>query len=106
MSGVNTVAIPGHTPGHSGFRVDDGNDSLMHLGDIIHVQNLQLIDPNISLVFDVDGQANRESMKPLTIDTNFDVWCKWSGARRVLKYPDHHLIFCFWDGWSGKPSNR
>ena len=43
MSGVNAVAIPGHTPGHSGFRVDDGNDSLMHLGDIIHVANLQLI---------------------------------------------------------------
>ena len=63
MSGVNTVAIPGHTPGHSGFRVDDGNDSLMHLGDIIHVQNLQLIDPNISLVFDVDGETALASRK-------------------------------------------
>ena len=54
MPGVNTVAIPGHTPGHSGFRVDSGNDSLMHLGDIIHLQNLQLIDPNVSTVFDID----------------------------------------------------
>ena len=63
MSGVNTVAIPGHTPGHSGFRVDDGNDSLMHLGDIIHVPNLQLIDPNVSLVFDVDGETALASRK-------------------------------------------
>ena len=47
MSGVNTVAIPGHTPGHCGFRVDSGNNSLMHLGDILHLQNLQLIDPNV-----------------------------------------------------------
>ena len=63
MSGVNTVAIPGHTPGHSGFRVDDGNDSLMHLGDIIHFQNLQLVDPNVSTVFDVDGETALASRK-------------------------------------------
>jgi len=63
MSGVNTVDIPGHTPGHSGFRVDDGNDSLMHLGDIIHVPNLQFIDPNVSLIFDVDGETALASRK-------------------------------------------
>ena len=63
MSGVNTVAIPGHTPGHSGFRVDNGNDSLMHLGDIIHLQNLQLIDPNVSTVFDVDYDIALASRK-------------------------------------------
>ena len=63
MSGVNTVSIPGHTPGHSGFRVDDGNESLMHLGDIIHFQNLQLVDPNVSTVFDVDGETALASRK-------------------------------------------
>ena len=63
MSGVNTVGIPGHTPGHAGFTVSDGNDSLMHLGDIIHSQNLQLIDPNVSTVFDVDGETALESRK-------------------------------------------
>ena len=63
MSGVNTVAIPGHTPGHSGFRVDDGSDSLMHVGDIIHFPNLQLIDPNVSTVFDVDGETALASRK-------------------------------------------
>lgn len=63
MSGVNAVDIPGHTPGHSGFRVDEGNNSLMHLGDIIHVPNLQLIDPNVSLVFDVDGETALASRK-------------------------------------------
>ena len=63
MSGVNTVAIPGHTPGHSGFRVDSGNDSLMHLGDILHLQNLQLIDPKVSTVFDVDYDTALASRK-------------------------------------------
>ena len=63
MSGVNIVAIPGHTPGHSGFRVDSGNESLMHLGDILHLQNLQLIDPNVSTVFDVDYDKALASRK-------------------------------------------
>jgi glyoxylase-like metal-dependent hydrolase (beta-lactamase superfamily II) len=63
MSGVNIVAIPGHTPGHSGFRVDSGNKSLMHLGDILHLQNLQLIDPNVSTVFDIDYDTALASRK-------------------------------------------
>jgi glyoxylase-like metal-dependent hydrolase (beta-lactamase superfamily II) len=63
MSGVNIVAIPGHTPGHSGFRVDSGSDSLMHLGDILHLQNLQLIDTNVSTVFDVDHDTALASRK-------------------------------------------
>ena len=63
MSGVNAVAIPGHTPGHSGFRVDSESDSLIHLGDILHLQNLQLIDPNVSTVFDIDYDTALASRK-------------------------------------------
>ena len=29
MPGVSSVSIPGHTPGHSGFRVDEGSESLI-----------------------------------------------------------------------------
>ena len=65
LSGVSSVAIAGHTPGHAGFRVDSGNESLMHLGDILHTQNLQLIDPNVSTIFDVDGETALESRKML-----------------------------------------
>ena len=40
LSGANSVAIGGHNPGHAGFRVDSGNESLMHLGDILHAKKL------------------------------------------------------------------
>ena len=63
MAGVSTVSIPGHTPGHSGFRVDSEDDNLIHLGDILHIQNLQLIDPNVSTVFDVDHDTALVSRK-------------------------------------------
>ena len=63
MSGVSTVPLPGHTPGHAGFRVDDGNQSMFHMGDILHVPNLQLKDPNISTLFDVDSESALNSRK-------------------------------------------
>ena len=63
ISGVSTVPLPGHTPGHAGFRVDDGNQSMFHMGDIIHVPNLQLKDPNISTLFDVDPDSALNSRK-------------------------------------------
>lgn len=61
--GVTSVSIPGHTPGHSGFRVDDGRESLIQMGDILHVPNLQLIDPNVATVFDIDPEAALKSRR-------------------------------------------
>lgn len=63
IPGVASVGIPGHTPGHTGFRVDSGKESLVHLGDIFHVQNLQLADPNIRTAFDVDPDTALASRK-------------------------------------------
>ncbi len=63
ISGVSSVDIPGHTPGHSGFRVDEGNETLIQMGDILHVPNLQLENPNIATIFDVDSEAALKSRK-------------------------------------------
>ena len=76
ISGVSTVALPGHTPGHTGFRVDDGNHSMFHMGDIIHVPNLQLKDPNICTLFDVDPDAALTSRKyALDMASNDNLLC-------------------------------
>ena len=81
LSGVSSVAIAGHTPGHAGFRVDSGNESLMHLGDILHTQNLQLIDPNVSTIFDIDSKTALESRKRLldmvSVDKNLCTSGHW-----------------------------
>ncbi|MCP5073440.1 MAG: MBL fold metallo-hydrolase, partial [Rhodobacteraceae bacterium] len=52
--GVTALPMPGHTPGHCGFRVDDGAASFAHVGDIVHAQSLQLANPEIAIVFDID----------------------------------------------------
>ena len=65
IKNVHIVDLPGHTPGHSGFRIDDSNESFINLGDILHVPNIQLENPNISLLFDVDMEQGLKTRKML-----------------------------------------
>ncbi len=60
---MTAVALPGHTPGHSGFRVDDGNESLIMVCDIFHAPDLQLTDPEIAIAFDIDADTARQTRK-------------------------------------------
>ena len=62
-AGVTMVPLPGHTPGHAGFRVDDGKHSLVQLGDIVHAQSLQIPNPDISVIFDLDADQARATRK-------------------------------------------
>ena len=54
---VTAVALPGHTPGHTGYLVASGGDSLLIWGDICHVPDIQVRQPEVTMVFDVDPQA-------------------------------------------------
>ena len=63
ISGIYPVPLPGHTPGHSGFRIDDSNTSFVQMGDVLHTPNLQLADPNISVLFDIDVEQGLKSRK-------------------------------------------
>lgn len=62
-SGVSAISLPGHTPGHCGFRVDDGNASFIMATDIVHAPVLQLADPEIAVAFDIDAEQARKSRK-------------------------------------------
>ncbi len=52
--GVTAMPFPGHTPGHSGYMVASGNDSLLIWGDIVHVPEIQVPRPEVTMAFDVD----------------------------------------------------
>ncbi|WP_306258038.1 MBL fold metallo-hydrolase [Pararhizobium sp. IMCC21322] len=57
VSGVNSVPLPGHTPGHSGFQIGDVENGLLIWGDIVHVQAFQMPQPKACIAFDVDSQT-------------------------------------------------
>jgi glyoxylase-like metal-dependent hydrolase (beta-lactamase superfamily II) len=51
--GVTTLPLPGHTPGHSGYHIRCGAEELLIWGDIVHVQELQVSRPEVSMMVDV-----------------------------------------------------
>lgn len=52
--GVTAIPLPGHTPGHTGFMIASGGQSLLIWGDIVHVQELQVPLPEVTMMVDVD----------------------------------------------------
>ncbi|WP_118185845.1 MBL fold metallo-hydrolase [Paraburkholderia phosphatilytica] len=54
LPGIQTVPLFGHTPGHTGFLLEDGSDSLLIWGDIVHFPHIQLARPDVTIAFDSD----------------------------------------------------
>jgi len=53
---VRILPTPGHTPGHSAFRLGRGKDDAVFSGDLVH-SPLQAFYPEMSMKFDVDQAA-------------------------------------------------
>jgi glyoxylase-like metal-dependent hydrolase (beta-lactamase superfamily II) len=53
--GITPVALPGHSPGHTGFRIADGGYSLLIWGDVVHVPAIQFGHPDVGMIFDADA---------------------------------------------------
>jgi glyoxylase-like metal-dependent hydrolase (beta-lactamase superfamily II) len=55
LPGISLIPEPGHTPGHSGWLIASGDDSLLIWGDIVHMPGVQFPRPGVGLGFDIDG---------------------------------------------------
>ena len=55
--GVEAIAVPGHTPGHTAYRIASGSESLLIWGDIVHVPEVQISRPEVGVAFDTDPAA-------------------------------------------------
>ncbi len=68
--GVTSLPLHGHTPGHSGFIVDSGNDALLLWGDATAVAAYQFSYPEAGIAFDADGAqaaASRVKMYDMAV---------------------------------------
>ncbi|MGO8003164.1 MBL fold metallo-hydrolase [Rhizobium ruizarguesonis] len=63
--GLTTVALPGHTPGHLGLRIDSGKESLLIWGDVIHGTAFQFTQPDWSFALDADQVKAAETRKAI-----------------------------------------
>jgi glyoxylase-like metal-dependent hydrolase (beta-lactamase superfamily II) len=59
LPGIEMVALPGHTPGHSGFHVTSGDGGLLIWADVTHLADVQIAKPEVTIAFDVDPDAAR-----------------------------------------------
>ena len=57
--GITAVPLPGHTPGHTGFRIASGGQTLLMWTDVVHLPAIQFADPKAGVAFDVDGEQAR-----------------------------------------------
>ncbi len=55
LPGITAVPEPGHTPGHTGWLIASGDDSLLIWGDIVHLPGVQFARPGAGMGFDADG---------------------------------------------------
>ncbi len=63
--GLRALPLPGHTPGHSGLEIMDGDATLLIWTDIVHIAPVQLARPDIGTSFDTDIDAARATRRQM-----------------------------------------
>jgi glyoxylase-like metal-dependent hydrolase (beta-lactamase superfamily II) len=64
-AGIRAVPAPGHTPGHAGYLVESRGQSLLVWGDIVHVAQIQLDQPQVTVKYDssaADAATSRAAL--------------------------------------------
>ncbi|HET9473715.1 MAG TPA: MBL fold metallo-hydrolase, partial [Steroidobacteraceae bacterium] len=58
---VKAVEIKGHTPGHSGYDITSGADSILFVGDTVHHYIVSVQKPEWTIAFDGDAPTAEKS---------------------------------------------
>lgn len=61
LPGMTAVPLPGHTAGHTGYRLESGGQNLLVWGDIVHFPEIQIPRPDVSIAFDQDAHLAAET---------------------------------------------
>lgn len=61
LPGIKALDASGHTPGHTVFELNSGKCSILIVGDIMHVSEVQLPCPEITVVYDTNQDEAREA---------------------------------------------
>jgi glyoxylase-like metal-dependent hydrolase (beta-lactamase superfamily II) len=61
--GFTPILAPGHTPGHTCWRIGSGRDALLAWGDVVHLSAIQISHPETALTYDLDKALAAQSRK-------------------------------------------
>jgi glyoxylase-like metal-dependent hydrolase (beta-lactamase superfamily II) len=88
---IETIAAPGHTNGHSIFRIKSGKESLLHFMDVAHHHTLMFTNPAWGIAFDHEPEQAIETRKKLFAqlaavnERAYGFHLPWPGIGRVAK---------------------
>jgi glyoxylase-like metal-dependent hydrolase (beta-lactamase superfamily II) len=63
LPGVTALAAPGHTPGHTAFRIESDGATMLWLADVTNHPALFVRNPDWSAVFDMDADQARQTRR-------------------------------------------
>jgi glyoxylase-like metal-dependent hydrolase (beta-lactamase superfamily II) len=73
LPAISGIPCPGHTPGHSAYRFSSRSEDLLIWGDTVHIPELQVPRPDITMLYDTDqplAAASRVAMFDLAVRDN------------------------------------
>ncbi len=91
---ISSVAINGHTPGHMGYEIKSGSDSLLYIGDTMHHSVISVQRPEWQIAFDSDGPtatASRQALLDRAASQNLRVYAvhfPFPGLGRIQRKDD------------------
>jgi glyoxylase-like metal-dependent hydrolase (beta-lactamase superfamily II) len=80
VPGVRTVDLAGHTPGHTGYLLGEGDATVLFWGDTVHSHSVQLRRPTVAAAADSDEHAAIRSRRK-AFDLASNRW--WVGAAHL-----------------------
>lgn len=83
LPGIVATVHPGHTPGSAFFTVSSGGESMVFIGDLVHVAAVQFTSPRTTIVYDVEPDQAKS--------TRIDAFSNFADDRQLLAAP--HLPF-------------
>jgi glyoxylase-like metal-dependent hydrolase (beta-lactamase superfamily II) len=89
--GLVAIALPGHAPGHMGYRLNTGDDSILFCGDMIHVPAAQFARPALTWTYDDDQRIARATrIRQLRHVADVRAWLAgahtgWPGIGKVVQ---------------------
>jgi glyoxylase-like metal-dependent hydrolase (beta-lactamase superfamily II) len=67
IDGMELVPLPGHTPGHTGYEFSSRGHKILFWGDIVHALRVQLKQPEVTAMFDIDQTAAAATRQQLLL---------------------------------------
>lgn len=106
VPGVTPVPLPGHTPGHTGYRIGEGTDAVLIWGDIMHQPDVQAPYPDVTVVYDIDpaqAVATRRSVLEMAVAERLTVagmHLHFPGFSHIERAGDGYVVVT--EPWSGE----